>query len=1043
MSSDLVASTLRRLNRAATAVLNGFPVTSWSDNGGKSLLLDGAGVFTPLQLPSARTYHLTSQLDVPASVHGVRLKGEPLVATLFCLYPARIDFNGTAIFSDDFPPVASGPALFTVVPRLLAGRNGRLRMSLRIPAQQTANWCRLHFTTPSLRRLHQQIDLTWAQLALADAVAVTPAERRVVERAAAQVPARLLPAGPGRVADLHRALQPLAEKIRRLRVHIISHSHIDMNWLWTWKDTVEVARRDYKSVLAMMDDYPELTFSHSQAVLYQVFQKLEPADFQRILAHIRSGRWEPLTMNWVEGDTNMASGEATARQFVEAVGFSRTRLAAKPVGLHAPDTFGHAANLPQFAQSAGTEFYYHSRCNPGGANPWPVYWWEGQDGTRLLTLSTPVCNGDLYPSEIAKAAIRAHRFGHRAALHFHGVGDHGGGPARQSLDLLRQLQHDRIFPHVFCSTLQSYAGEIRRSGAQLPVHRGELNALFEGCYTTHADAKRCNRQGENLLATADTLSSLAGMDCGTALRTAWRKVLFHQFHDILPGSAIHESYAQTRRDHAVVAKTARRVTREALGVLQSGVRRGAIAVTNPLGFDRTDWVTVAELRGRGHTLLVDEAGREVIGQFTADGLGFLATVPAFGTAGYRVVRRISPPAAGLMVPQPSYAPNHVRDAGVLTNNVTQPLYFKVETEHFRVFVRRDSGIITEFFDKRVQRELIGFGMRRGTDYIDLARADLAFNVFQLQEEPPHRMSAWQILEVHREQSLLSGARTRVIETGAERCVIEVVHRLRRSLIRQHIIFHRRLPRVDFRTFIDWRESGDRRRGIPNLKVGFTARLPACEAWFEAPFCAVQRPADGQESVALRWAGVGGPDYGFAVLNDSKHGYDALGSRLRLTLLRSSYEPDAIPDLGRHRIDFALYPHPGDWRSARVVEAGTAFNQPLLATVSRSPGRQSVRGFTPVLRRSAGVQLATLKAAQDSTGTVIRLYESTGRGARVILAGLPARARVWVSTLLEEPQKSLSVRRGHCTLTFRPWQIRTLLVRLPGQRPRRPLRASVP
>jgi alpha-mannosidase len=258
-------------------------------------------------------------------------------------------------------------------------------------------------------------------------------------------------------------------------------------------------------------------------------------------------------------------------------------------------------------------------------------------------------------------------------------------------------------------------------------------------------------------------------------------------------------------------------------------------------------------------------------------------------------------------------------------------------------------------------------------------------------------------------------------------VLEVTHRWRRSVIRQRITFYRRLARVDFRTTVDWRERGDKVRGIPNLKIGFTAKLAACEAWYEIPFGAVARPADGQESVALRWADVGGPDYGFALLNDSKHGYDALGSRLRLTLLRSSYEPDAIPDLGRHEIAYALLPHPGDWREARVVEAAAAFNQPLLVTRRRTAGRAVPTTFRPILTPASTVQIATLKAAQAGTGTVIRLYESGGRRARVTLSGLPPGARVRQASILEALGTTVPVRRGRCTLVFRPWQIMTLVV----------------
>jgi len=333
-------------------------------------------------------------------------------------------------------------------------------------------------------------------------------------------------------------------------------------------------------------------------------------------------------------------------------------------------------------------------------------------------------------------------------------------------------------------------------------------------------------------------------------------------------------------------------------------------------------------------------------------------------------------------------------------------------------------------DKRVGRELIGYGMRRGSDYLDTARADLAFNVLQLLDEHPHGMSAWHMDEVQAEHSLLRGATTRVAESGPVRLVIETEREARDSRIVQRAIFYRDLARVDFEIDVDWRELGSAERGVPNLKVAFAARLPECEAWFETPFAAVRRPSDGQEVPALRWADVGGDSYGMALLNDSKYGYDALGGRLRLTLLRSAYEPDAISDIGRHSIRYSLLPHPGSWRKAQVVRHAAGFNQPLLARQvppDRSPAEESGRAWRPYLSHDSSVQIAGLKPAQDRRGWVARLYESAGRTAEVELCGLPVGARVWQANLVEDRLSQLEVRGGAVRLVFHPWQVRTILV----------------
>jgi hypothetical protein len=41
--------------------------------------------------------------------------------------------------------------------------------------------------------------------------------------------------------------------------------------------------------------------------------------------------------------------------------------------------------------------------------------------------------------------------------------------------------------------------------------------------------------------------------------------------------------------------------------------------------------------------------------------------------------------------------------------------------------------------------------------------------------------------------------------------------------------------------------------------------------------------------------------------------------------------------------------------------------------------------------------------------------------------LPEGTRVWETNIVEDRQQLLGVRNGSVSLTFRPWQVRTLLV----------------
>lgn len=1012
MPSPTITAALDRLRAAADQAHAGFPATQWTVVGSDaSIKLNGSGGFEGLTFEPGRDVTLRCTLDLPADVLGVPLAGDPLEATLFSLYPCEILHDGALAFGEEGVPVAAGPALFQLISELKSGANGALEVRIRIPNNQTTPWFNLKLTTPGLRARFEALDVAWARLALAEEFAATTAQKRAVEEAAALVPTELTGDGAalqGALARMAERLADIAPEVAKLRVHLVGHSHIDMNWLWTWPDTRNVILRDFRSVLALMEEFPELTFSHSQPATYEVVREEDPALFDAVLQRIREGRWEPFTTTWVEGDVNMASGEALARQVLQGVRYSREVLGRSPCVLHEPDTFGHSANLPQIAASAGARFYYHHRANPGQEDQWPAYWWEGQDGTRILGISTPSYNGDILARDLAHAAIKAHRSGLAAGLHFHGIGDHGGGPSRQNLLALRRFQQTPGLPTAFCSSLEAYGEEILRSGAALPVWRGESGTIFEGCYTTHADTKLYNRHGENLLTTADALAAIAGMDRNEALTPAWRTVCFNQFHDIFDGSAIHEVYEKNRTDFEEVRAAAQSVSAEALRVLEAGLPKGHIAVTNPLGHDREDWVTVEGLTGSGAALLVGAHGHHTVGQYSASGLGFLARVPAFGTVSYEATSL----------------------AGAATGDLTAAdagIYIRVETPLLRAVVRKDCGVIVSLVDKRVGRELVGFGMRRASDYVDTARPELALNVFQVTDEAPHGMTAWQLHEVHTEHSLICGATTTIVEQGPARVVLQVEHRVRSSTILERIIFYRDLARVDFEADIDWKEVGGGEVGVPGLKVAFTAHLPECHAWFETPFGAVRRPADGLETPALRWVDVGGPEYGMAVLNDCKYGHDVLGCRARITLIRSAYDPDAISDKGRHQVRFSLLPHVGAWQDAGVVPQAAGFNQPLIASVASGGDASARPRFRPRLSGGAGVQIASLKVAADGWGKVIRLYEATGRSGLVTLSGLPVDANVWEVSLTEDRIAALPNDAGSVSLAFRPWQVRSVLV----------------
>jgi alpha-mannosidase len=155
--------------------------------------------------------------------------------------------------------------------------------------------------------------------------------------------------------------------------------------------------------------------------------------------------------------------------------------------------------------------------------------------------------------------------------------------------------------------------------------------------------------------------------------------------------------------------------------------------------------------------------------------------------------------------------------------------------------------------------------------------------------------------------------------------------------------------------------------------------------------------------------------------------------MRLTLLRSSYDPDPLPELGHHTIRFALRPHVGEWSCSEATRAGYAFNLPFSAvgTTMQEGKRPAKQGFVEVL--TPNVMLSGLKKAENGGGLVVRLYEMEGQAttARVridsVLAGPEATAAE--TDVLEQPLKSDTARFVRGVLSVRIPAFGTTTVRI--------------
>ena len=76
-----------------------------------------------------------------------------------------------------------------------------------------------------------------------------------------------------------------------------------------------------------------------------------------------------------------------------------------------------------------------------------VFWWEADDGSRVLTYRIPyqLCGmgrSTWNPTSGIVMTLSIGKLDH--AMCFYGVGNHGGGPTRQNIDRIHALNHKSL-----------------------------------------------------------------------------------------------------------------------------------------------------------------------------------------------------------------------------------------------------------------------------------------------------------------------------------------------------------------------------------------------------------------------------------------------------------------------------------------------------------------------------------------------------------------------------------------------------------------------
>ena len=844
-------------------------------------------------------------------------------------------------------------------------------------------------------------------------------------------------------------LLPLAAEAKAYTLLMVGHAHLDMNWMWSWDETVATVVNTFKTMLRLMEEYPDFCFSQSQASTYKIIEDFAPELMPQIQARIREGRWEVTASAWVETDKNMPSTESLLNHIRCTKEYLRDHWDIDPASLDldfSPDTFGHSAFLPELDALGGVKYYYH--CRGIDAPELVLYRWQAPTGKELLMYKEPYWYNSGINSAPAVGLPRVASLsgGLKTGMAVYGVGDHGGGPTRRDLERAREMMDWPVFPTLRFGTLHQYFALAEPLRDQLPLVDHELNMIFTGCYSTQSRIKKGNRRAEEALRSAETLCALSATELGTPyprkpLDKAWQNTLFTHFHDILTGSCVQDTrehamglyqealaLANTRSAQALEA-LAKAVDTSGISVEPDPWNRGEGAgvgfglqtgniptheegngltrifqVFNSTGTDRQEnlRLTVWDWPGDiDRMYFTDGQGNPLPFDFPTEEKTYWAhryftvpvtvSVPAWGYSTL-ILREATPEActAGHLY---TYQPDRQRfpfEDIVLEND-----YLKARFDG-------RTGALVSYFDKEAGAERIPGGKSGGLRYIRSQRNDMSAWVIDryLSVEPVTELLTLKTLDGKLEPGLVTE------------------HRVKNSRVTTTATLGARDRYLKIQLHIDWLEEAARGEDQPLLNYCVPLADTDGQLLCDVPGGVQWRQAQEQDVPCLRYAASRLPENRcVALVCDSKYGFRLSRGELSVTLINTAYNPDPYPERGIQDVTVCLLAAPAE--PAQLSRLADCCLIPLqYVTNSVHPG---------TLPHAAGL----LKARGDTAvfGNVfmednrlrLRITEVSGQNCPVTVT-LPKASQARAVDLFGNPLPvPVAFENGSALLTLSPFQ----------------------
>ncbi|MEM6822927.1 MAG: glycoside hydrolase family 38 C-terminal domain-containing protein, partial [Verrucomicrobiota bacterium] len=245
-------------------------------------------------------------------------------------------------------------------------------------------------------------------------------------------------------------------------------------------------------------------------------------------------------------------------------------------------------------QQTGVDYFFTTKMTWNAINRFPhsSFIWKGNDGSEVLAHVTQESGYVTHVTvDNVKAPMHANQ---QAAIHPEyllptGYGDGGGGVTDEMLERAKRLNQLPGMPKISWDHPEAFFERLSEVSDQLPVHQGECYLEYHrGTFTTHSNLKHAFRDLERALQLAEAASILTGKRWD--LEHSWKRLVFSQFHDYIPGSSVWDVYLEGVPELESLAKEQRKKVDEVLSHGKSA--RSLDCWFNPHGVDVIRWLKV-------------------------------------------------------------------------------------------------------------------------------------------------------------------------------------------------------------------------------------------------------------------------------------------------------------------------------------------------------------------------------------------------------------------------------------------------------------------